>query len=93
MPHSVSPEASAVEDRILPDAPADPLLEDPAISPDGDSVVADTNGTSNAKAQFDQVKLEDLFMTDDEDDDEFPMSSALSGNGKAEHISPPPEPV
>ncbi|MCJ1246629.1 hypothetical protein MMC30_003838 [Trapelia coarctata] len=91
MPHSLSPEAAAIEGSTLPDAPADPLTEDPASSPsDGDAAL---NGTSDAKKQMDQIKLEDLFRTDDEDDEEFPMSSAPSGNGKAGHSSPSPEPV
>ena len=90
MPHSTSPEAAEVEDSILPDAPAHPLI-DPASSPsDGEAAV---NGTSDTKKQLDQIKLEDLFRTDDEDDEEFPMSSAPSGNGKAEISSPPPESV
>jgi len=88
MPHSLSPEAAAVEDSILPDAPADPLIEEPASSPPhGDAAM---NGISDAKKQLDQIKLEDLFRTDDEDDEEFPMSSAPSGNEKADHSSPPP---
>lgn len=48
------------------------------------------NGISDAKKQLDQIKLEDLFRTDDEDDEEFPMSSAPSGNEKADHSGPPP---
>lgn len=91
MPHSVSPEVSMAEDIILPDAPADPLIEEPPSSPP-DGLIA-TDGTSDAKKEFDQVKLEDLFRTDDEDDEEFPISSAPSGNGKTEQSSPPAEPV
>lgn len=91
MPHSVSPEVSTAEDSILPDAPADPLIEEPPSSPP-DGLIA-TDGTSDAKKEFDQVKLEDLFRTDDEDDEEFPISSAPSGNGKPEQSSPPAEPV
>jgi len=94
MPHSVSPEVSISEDSILPDAPADPLIEDPASSPPhGETAVDATDRNSDTEKEFDQAKLEDLFKTDDEDDDEFPISSAPSGNVKTDQSSPPAEPV
>ncbi|MCJ1403379.1 hypothetical protein MMC11_006602 [Xylographa trunciseda] len=90
MPHAVSPEASPVEDSILPDAPVDPLVED-AGSENGSDESAENTTTVSAPPKKSNVTLkpEDLFMTDDEDDEEFPMSSAPSGEGKVEGISPP----
>ena len=93
MPHSVSPEASPVEDSILPDAPAHALVEAAESgSANDDTGAGDTNANTGEKAP-DEVKLEELFFTDDEDDEEFPMSSAPTAHGKIEHSSPPAAPV
>ena len=90
MPHSVSPEAPLVEDSILPDAPAKPLIED-ATSEHGsdDSAEVTTDAPARAQKPSATIKPEDLFMTDDEDDEEFPISSAPSGEVKVEGSSPP----
>ncbi|KAI9370137.1 hypothetical protein BJX61DRAFT_516443 [Aspergillus egyptiacus] len=68
MPHSVSPEkspASRNEGEVLPDAPA--------LSAAPDSTEATRDDASATKATG-GVKVEDLFG--DDDDDEFPASSA-----------------
>ncbi|MCJ1384231.1 hypothetical protein MMC17_007347 [Xylographa soralifera] len=94
MPHSVSPEAPPVEDSILPDAPPNPLFED-ASSENGSDDSAEIATDVPARPQKSNVTLkpEDLFMTDDEDDEEFPMPSAPSGEGKVDRSSPPTMPI
>ena len=93
MPHSVSPEASPVEDSILPDAPPQALVEEADTGPAShDTGFGDMNGYAGEKASS-EVKLEDLFLSDDEDDEEFPMFSAPSAHGKVEHGSPPAAPL
>ena len=90
MPHSVSPEAPPVEDSILPDAPANPLVEDAGSENGGDdSAEIVTDVPARPQKSNVTLKPEDLFMTDDEDDEEFPMSSAPSGEGKVDGSSPP----
>lgn len=95
MPHSVSPEASpAAEDSVLPDAPPEPISE-----PDQDlsSSHGDTPTPSNGNAvdgsvkpvPKEDIKLEDLF-DDDEEDEEFPSSSAPDVKMES---SPPQEPM
>ncbi|MCJ1322880.1 hypothetical protein MMC15_008230 [Xylographa vitiligo] len=90
MPHSVSPDAPPVEDSILSDAPANPLVDE-ASSENGSDDFAEiaTNAPPRAQKSNVTLKPEDLFMTDDEDDEEFPMSSAPSGEGKVDGNSPP----
>ena len=90
MPHSVSPDALPVEDSILSDAPANPLVDE-ASSENGSDDFAEiaTNAPPRAQKSNVTLKPEDLFMTDDEDDEEFPMSSAPSGEGKVDGNSPP----
>ena len=97
MPHSVSPEASPQEDSILPDAPPHALIEaENDESTDdlakGDSLVTDATKIDHKTTE---VKLEDLFNTDDEEDEEFPSSSAQSGSnlGKMDGNSPPAAPL
>lgn len=80
MPHSESPEHAQPSDHdneVLPDAaPTDPQ--------------SDSNGNDNATTnQAGGVKLEDLF--NDDDDEEFPTSSAP--DTKMEEPSSAPEPV
>lgn len=68
MPHSVTSEGSNAcnkDDEVLPDAP--PAAESPNPGENsGDGTEKATNG----------VKLEDLFDDEDDDDNEFPASSA-----------------
>ncbi len=79
------------EDSVLPDAPANGIdvnsgdgessdLDDPPVHP--------TDGVRNPALM--DVKLEDLFKDEDEDDDEFPSSVPTSGNIPS---SPPAAPV
>ena len=79
MPHSVSSNDSPKrvgEDDILPDAP--PIESaNPAVQEE-----MGTGGTENVKAG---VKLEDMF--NDDEDDEFPASSAADAKTES---SPPP---
>ncbi|KAI9877456.1 MAG: hypothetical protein M1830_003840 [Pleopsidium flavum] len=95
MPHSVSPEASPpAEDSILPDAPPEPLLgpdedlsnghSDATIQADGNPVYGSVKSAANT-----EVKLEDLFSDEDEDE-EFPSSSATDAKMGS---SPPQEPL
>ena len=92
MPYSVSPPASptiAQEDSI------NIILDAPSLAPDDieiDGRNNDTNpkgGEQRAKAE---IKLEELFDEDmdDEDDEEFPSSTGT--NGKLES-SPPAAPL
>lgn len=70
------------EDEVLPDASAasSPVAVDPkAESEDDTKPAADADKTSG------EVKLADLFL-DDDDDDEFPGSSAVEA--KAESVPP-----
>ena len=95
MPHSVSSETSpAVEDSLLPDARPEQPNEDRDLDDSGDSVSAKDLEESEAKKPTStaDVKLEDLFNSDDEDD-EFPTSSALDDGAKVEGSSPPAAPV
>ncbi|MCJ1287693.1 hypothetical protein MMC26_007045 [Xylographa opegraphella] len=87
MPHSISPEASPVEDSILPDAPANPLVEHAHSENGSDDSAADA--PARPPASNVTLKPEDLFMTDDEDDEEFPMSSAPTGEAKEVGSCPP----
>lgn len=91
MPHSVSPEPSPIapsprdeEDAPLPNAPPHDL-EQPATA-------LGANGRASAAtegAAKEEVRLEDLF-DDDEDDDEFPGSSP---SGVKTESSPPAGPL
>ena len=94
MPHSISPEASpAEEDSLLPDAPPEPLAEETDGHESENSPSRhDQNETPTRVPKSAEVKLEDLFNTDDEDD-EFPTSSAPDGTAKVEGSSPPAAPV
>ena len=95
MPHSVSRETSpGVQDNFLPDAPPERPIEDKYFDGISDSVSGADAEESEAKKPkpVADVKLEDLFNSDDEDD-EFPTSSALGDGGKVECSSPPAAPV
>jgi len=88
MPHSVSPPASpsvAQEDSIIPDATlhASSDVNTPSSS-------HGQNGNGAEEALKTNIKLEELFQDGDDDDDEFPSSSAP--NGKVES-SPPRGPL
>ena len=89
MPHSVSPESSPTtaesleEDSTLPDAPTHHLDEqNTALRVNG----PESTGAEPVKAE---VKLEDLF-NDDEEDEEFPSSSPPSAKVEG---SPPAAPL
>ena len=87
MPHSVSPGIMQEEDVILPDAPEEPTID----AEDG----MDTSNEDEAPPRKGaDVKLEDLFQTDDEDDDEFTSSPpARNGVAAGEDSSPPLMPM
>lgn len=68
MPHSVTSEgsnASHKDDEVLPDAP-----------PAADSPKPGENSGDDTEKATTGVKLEDLFDDEDDDDNEFPTSSA-----------------
>ena len=75
MPHSVSPELTGQEDTLLPDAPLHGL-DDEEVD-DSNDIGSGTKNTSKAHNQTADIKLEELFGSDEEDD-EFPNSSAHS---------------
>lgn len=89
MPHSLSSEEnqySADEDGVLPDAPpADPGASD--VQAGGDSGSPDTLMQESSKVE---VKLEDLFADEDDEDEEFPSSGMADGS--APESSPPAGP-
>jgi DNA primase small subunit len=83
MPHSVSSNDFAPhnnDEEILPDAPS---------APENESVTDEQNGQPNQNAEG-NVKLEDLFAGDEDDDEEFPASSAPDVKMAS---SPPPIPA
>ena len=83
MPHSVSPDVIPQEDSVLSDAPADLLPPKPEAP---DTAMDEDVKLPNKSLD---VKLEDLFP-DDEEEDEFTSSMPASGaNGKTEPNSPP----
>lgn len=89
MPHSISPEASPADDDLLSDAPAKSLIGDEELECDSEEgPTITTNDETVVKKPSQTIKPEDLFFTDDEDDDEFPMSSGPSGEGEVEGSSP-----
>lgn len=96
MPHSVSPEApSPAEDSVLPDAPAEPLPEQ-----DEDVIDTETDATTESigvhaadsvsHARTDEVKLEDLFNDEEDEDEEFPSSAGADVKMTS---SPPQQPM
>ena len=85
MPHSISPllvPNAAQEDSTLADAPLD-ALDDNVDYGSGNDMTG-TEGKINMKTE---VKLEDIF-NDDEDDDEFQSSG--TPNSKVESSPPAP---
>ena len=96
MPHSVSPEGTPLaEDSTLPDAPTAPLSEQGENPGDlsGD-VTMEINGgemaNSVSQPRTDEVKLEDLFNNDEDEDEEFPSSGASDAKVAS---SPPQHPM
>ncbi|KAK2759828.1 hypothetical protein FQN54_002562 [Arachnomyces sp. PD_36] len=91
MPHSVSSGDQSMEnDDVLPDAPAtsSPGGVEPKEEPedeDGVKPLADTDKTPG------QVQLADLFI-DDDDDEEFPGSSAVEAKAEESPESEPEQP-
>lgn len=89
MPHSVSPEPSSPatesreEDSTLPDAPTH-NVDQQDIALKGDD--PESTATGSVK---EEVRLEDLFNDDDEDD-EFPSSSPPDAKVES---SPPAAPL
>ena len=93
MPHSTATEASSQEDSTLPDAPTHALIEDEDNGScndpmDGDSRMSDAVAVEKGN---NEVKLEDLFNTDDED--EWGLAQSGSNVGKMEGNSPPASPL
>ena len=96
MPHSTVDDVvpalkKAEEDIDIPDAP--PASSDEADSDgsaDGSRERSIEDALSKSGARTQEVKLEEIFNDDDEDDEEFPDSSA-----PAEDIasSPPADPM
>ena len=83
MPHSVSPEAMEEDDVNLPDASQE-LGEDGMDTSNGDTV---------ASSKGPDIRLEELFQTDDEED-EFTSSPPIqSGAAAVENSSPPLVPM
>ena len=83
MPHSVSPNASQGDDKAMQDAPEggnhDPTSGDEMdVSADNDKTTKDT-----------EVRLEELFQTDDEDDEFSSSYKPQNANSKVEPSSPP----
>ncbi len=92
MPHSVSPERSpSSSDTALPDAPqqSTPSQEaKPVIDHEVDMLSDGQNGeiqTSSPSQEKEQIKLEDLFGDDDEDDE---FSSSAPQISKADPDTP-----
>ncbi|KAL8928528.1 MAG: hypothetical protein Q9208_001762 [Pyrenodesmia sp. 3 TL-2023] len=89
MPHSLTPEVnqvSADDDGVLPDAP-------PADQPASDAEVGGDSGSPDTPMQEPckvDVKLEDLFADDDDEDEEFPSSGVADRS--APESSPPAGP-
>ena len=87
MPHSTSLDAplhtNKMEDIDLPHAPVVDAMEDTKKSEESDGADTDSPATLD-------VKLEDLFNDDDEEDEEFPTS--INNKVKVES-SPPPVPM
>lgn len=80
MPHSVSPEDSPMpvdEDGVLPDAPTNPTTEAES-SQDESKPTPEKSANDNEQSESKgDVKLEDLFNDEDDEDEEFPSSSAV----------------
>ena len=98
MPHSISPHSSPSSeqnDNLLPDAPM--ALAGPSKDTDE---VASSSGSSDETMQSTEeikntskmdIKLEDLFNDDDEEDEEFP--SSIPATNKELESSPPAAPL
>ena len=80
MPHSISPDHSSDEDIVLPDAPE----ENPVDEEHKADLPSERHST--------KVKLEDMFLSDDEDYGDIPDSTLESAEmgEKVEDSSPPP---
>ncbi len=92
MPHStaadlVTPSSPLEEDSELPDAPPR-ALDIKEREGDNQKVLAIEDPVQ--EALMTDIKLEDLFNDDDEDDEEFPSSGAITGMVES---SPPAVPM
>lgn len=93
MPHStaadiVTPSSPLEEDSELPDAPSHAL--DSQDNREGDDQrISEIEAPVQEELKTD-IKLEDLFNDDDEDDEEFPSSGAITGMVES---SPPAVPM
>ena len=82
MPHStaadlVTPSSPFEEDSELPDAPSHALdIQDNRVG--DDQRISEIEIPVQEELKTD-IKLEDLFNDDDEDDEEFPSSGATTG--------------
>lgn len=98
IPHPTTPEdwpSSEQDEDILPDAPPTPAdaskNADETGSSDGsvDTMMQSTSERTDATKI--EIKLEDLFNDDDEEDAEFPSSVPTTNNNL--ESSPPPAPL
>ena len=92
MPHSTASEQVSQDDQLLPDAP--PVLDsDEAGDNDKSSGDSSDDADKEIVKETSKVSLEEMFGTDDEDE-EFP-SSAPNGdmNGTADVSSSPAPPM
>lgn len=91
MPHSTSPEASPrseEEDSVLPDAPpADPSEDEETAVTEGSTDIVMHSVEATKDSSKTDIKLEDLFDDDEDEDDEFSFpSSGLLANGIVETV-------
>ena len=90
MPHSTASEQISQDDQVLPDAPS-------AIDSDKEGERDESGGESNGDAdkeiakETSKVSLEEIFVTDDEDE-EFPSSAATGGTNGTSDVSSSPAP-
>ena len=86
MPHSVSSEAMADDGMTLPDAPEESAARsDDQMDTSNDATTASNNGAD--------VKLDDLFQSDDEDDEFASSPPVRDGVDGGETSSPPLMPM
>jgi len=94
MPHStvsdpVDTSSQAEEDELLPDASAQALdgLKD-EDSDDANEEGSKPNNSTHQASKAD-VKLEDIFNDDDDEDEEFPSSGATTGKVESSPLAAP----
>jgi hypothetical protein len=85
MPHSISPEVSSQEEGKMSEIPVEPTTVDAQAEEVEDTPMDE----EKLPAKNNDVKLEDLFQTDDEDDEYSSSMPASSGVSKPMPSSPP----